>query len=143
MAPEAAGQLWQTAWSWPRVITSAKSWSRVGPASARGPPSDRTARCVLRSFVEPAIEIRCIGRRGRCRRLLASLHLSEAGPHRLRISYHVGYSVPRHLAATVMLGCAQCSGNMGQREVDLRQLLKRPLQEYQRTRKTVVIPLRP
>jgi hypothetical protein len=90
-----------------------------------------------------AVEVRCAGRNGQCRRLLASLHLSDAGPHRLRISSEVGYTVPRDLAGTVMLGCPNCSGNKGQRELDLTQLLTSPLEKHQRTHRTIVITVPP
>jgi hypothetical protein len=92
-----------------------------------------------------AVEVRCAGRRGRCRRLIASLHLFDIDErhHRLRTTWRHGYSVPTNLAGTVKLGCAHCAGNRGQREVDVRPLLQGPLEEYAHTGKTAIAFLDP
>ena len=81
-----------------------------------------------------AVEVRGDGRHGRCRRLIATLHLFDIDEqhHRLRDTHQFSWSVPSDLTGTVTLGCPHCSGNAGQRAVDLSALLSHPLEEHER-----------
>jgi hypothetical protein len=94
---------------------------------------------------ELAVEVRCAGRRGRCRRLIATLHLFDIDEqhHRLRHSWESNWSVPSDLTGAVMLCCPRCSGNVGQREVDVFTLLSGPLEEYRQTGKMAIALLHP
>ena len=66
-----------------------------------------------------AVDVRCTGDGGRCRRRVALLFWPEtpAEAPRLKVSGTLGYSLPRDLAGSVMLGCAHHNGNQDQREV--------------------------
>jgi hypothetical protein len=95
--------------------------------------------------VNAAVEVRGDGRHGRCRRLIATLHLFDIDEqhHRLRDTHQFSWSVPSDLTGTVTLGCPHCSGNAGQRAVDLSALLSHPLEEHERTGTTAIARLHP
>jgi hypothetical protein len=61
----------------------------------------------------------------------------------LKVSSILGYSLPRDLAGSVMLGCARHNGNQDQREVGLHPLLAAGLADALATGKTVTVPWHP
>jgi hypothetical protein len=97
-----------------------------------------------------AVEVRCTGKRGRCRKLVGVLFWPEdssEGQPKLRVypgrimSYELNRDLYRH--DPIPLFCYGCTANKDYRLIELGPLLARPLAEALATGKTVTAELHP